>query len=194
MSRVDVENSTRFRSSSSGVSSWMSNNQPSSTASSNVGGLATAGRAAEGIVPESAASIEKGSPLLEVFVPELKAGGSTLVKGELDTLRRDRMPKRLLLGERPATDVEGTLLAGGMESRVVLATALLVVTGLDSVCFKTNFEGPRDFLAPESRVLAFLEGEYELGSMFSESTLVSSSRGRARLTGVDGASGNAKGY
>ena len=116
------------------------------------------------------------------------------MKGEFDTLRRDRMPKRLLLGERPATDVEGAFLVGGMDRRVVLATLLLVVTGLDRVCFKTNFEGPRTFSAPESRALAFLKGEYELGSMFSESTQVSSSRGRARLTGVDGASGNAKGH
>ena len=116
------------------------------------------------------------------------------MKGEVDTLRRDRMPKRLLLGERPAADVEGALLAGGIDSRVGPATGLLVVTGINSVCFRTNLDGARDFLVPESRVLAFLEGEYSLGSMFSESMQGSSSRGRGRLTGVDGGSGNAEAY
>ena len=44
--------------------------------------------------------MEKGTALAERGIP--KEGGSILVNGEPEVRRRDRIPTRLLLGERPA--------------------------------------------------------------------------------------------
>ena len=52
-------------------------------------------------MPARAASIEKGSPLVDSTKGE-EDGGLTRVKGLVVIRRRDSIPIRLFLGERPA--------------------------------------------------------------------------------------------
>lgn len=137
--------------------------------------------------------MENGKPL-----ETPKDGGSTRVNGEDETLRRERMPARLDLGERPA--------AGGADDGAIglrvdvraISRRFGVMTGRftdaneELSLFKTKCDTLPGLTGFPSRFLAFLDEDFRVeGSMFSES--ISSNDGEyRRLTDDDSVTGRAE--
>lgn len=129
-------------------------------------------------MPARAASIEKGSPVLDW--PAEKGGGLIRVNGLAFIRRRDKMPFFLLfVGERPA----GAGADDGV-TRLCLSSILVVLEmAWARSMYCEGWAGARakrgvfsDFVKSKSKVLDFLEGEEKVkGSMFSVSMSSNSS-------------------
>lgn len=183
----------RLPSSSSGVSSWMLKSQLRGIEVSRGVAAGTVGlEAPEETVPQSAASIENGSPLPLTLDPN--EGGSTLVNGEDETRRRDKIPARLLLGDRPATvgAEDGGFLLVESDRRFEVAIGRLAMRAESWFCFKTNLEDWTVLMANPLTFFDFLDGdEYSSGSMFSESKSAKLSGVRGLLVRTDDGTGKA---